>query len=91
MRKAVQRFRNQQICHINFLKILNIVSKDYSSISSFQCQKYHMPNLKAVQHQHAGKLFHSYYYFKLEVHLRQKTKATVICAEYQSFWSGGME
>lgn len=50
-----------------------------------------MPNLKALQHQHAGKLFHSYYYFKLEVHLRHKIKATVTCAEYQSFWSGKTE
>lgn len=31
-----------------------------------------MPNLKALQHQHAGKLFHSDYYFKLEVRLRHK-------------------
>lgn len=78
MCKAVQHFRNQQICHINFLKILNIVSKDYSSTSGFHSEKYHMLNLKALQH-HAGKFFHSYY-FKLEVHLRHKIKATVTCA-----------
>lgn len=90
--KAVQHFRNQQICHINFLKILNIVSKDYSSTSSFHSQKYHMPNLKALQHRSVGKPFHSYYYFKLEVHLRHKIKATVICAEYQYFliWKNRM-
>lgn len=77
MCEAVQHFRNQQICHINFLKMLNIVFKDYLSTSSFQSEKYHMLNLKALQH-HAGKFFHSYY-FKLEVHLRYKIKATVTC------------
>lgn len=37
-----------------------------------------MLNLKALQH-HTGKFFHSYY-FKLEVRLRYKIKATVTCA-----------
>lgn len=37
-----------------------------------------MLNLRALQH-HAGKFYHSYY-FKLEVHLRHKTKATATCA-----------
>lgn len=74
----MQHFRNQQICPINFLKILNIVSKDHLRTSSFHSEKYHMLNLKALQH-HAGKFFHSYY-FKLEAHLRHKIKATVTCA-----------